>query len=598
LTVLAQPWWDRFPGRFEYELALLRAAGMAPLVDEAAKAAGLARVSVTLDVAGEGPVELMATFPDLYPYFRPEVSAPSLNLPHHQHPFSKYLCLLGRSTGNWSTGDSLAALLNQQLAKAVHAGSATAPAAEQRAALPEEHQAEPYSDYYTYAPGVMLMIDGGWNLPKDATHGQLTLGLGGSLLPSDHAQAHTLGAVLEVRDQTDAIVGAAPAPLAGRFPGDAKARWSRLGASVASNDAQVLWDAAAAADPEGDPRPIASSLRSAPPLQVRAVVFPEEVAWRVSGDGWVFVVRRAGTTHQVRPSKKRGIAAANKQTPGSYWLVRVGRAGPTDLAARVPELSGLAERRVVLVGAGALGGTIADQLARAGIGRLITIDRDVLEPGNTVRHAANYLHSGRLKAIAVAAVAADRSPYLESQFNALPLGLVRTEPAGATDGQALDDALHGAHLLIDATAELGVQHLLADEATRRGIPYLCVTATNGAWGGMVTLIAPGKTTGCWTCLMHHLEDKTILAPPAAPTDLVQPPGCANPTFTGTGFDVDQISLHAVRVAVATLLAGRPAAYPSPPSDVAVLSLRDGDGNPTLPMWTGHLLERHSTCVSH
>src|SRR2546429_2325219 len=45
----------------------------------------------------------------------------------------------------------------------------------------------------------------------------------------------------------------------------------------------------------------------------------------------------------------------------------------------------LAGSRVVIVGCGALGGTAAEQLARAGVGNLTIIDRDIVELSNLQR---------------------------------------------------------------------------------------------------------------------------------------------------------------------------------------------------------------------
>jgi molybdopterin/thiamine biosynthesis adenylyltransferase len=597
--VPVEPWWERYPGRFEHEIALLEAAGFAPVVDETAKSSGLARLTVTVPVGDLGPVEMRATYPDLYPYFRPEVAASGLDLPHHQHPFSKNLCLIGRATGNWGPEDTLADLLTQQVPLTVAAGTADPPAGPERDALPEEQQAEPYSDYYQYAPNVMMLIDGGWTIPHDETCGSMTMRVRGSgLPPSDDLDTHTLAVVTEVRGEHGTVVATAPESLIKFFPGEIAARWSRLSAAVASNNPADLWAAAENADPGGDPPTVRFGPSTAPPVQVRAVLFPEETGWRESGHGWLFVVRQPGRVRQAKQSKKRNLPATSYTTSDRHWLVRAGRAGPGDLAARTPELVGLRSRRAVVVGAGALGATIAIQLARAGIGTLVTIDRDTLDPGNTVRHAVSFLQSGRLKAAATAATAVDHSPYVISQFNPLTIGTVRDEPTGMTDAEALDDALSNTDLVIDATAEIGIQHMLADEARRRRLPYLCVTATNGAWGGMVTLVTPDGTDGCWFCLLKHMDDRTIPTPPAAPSEFVQPPGCASPTFTGAGFDLDHISLHAVRVATAALLADTLGAYPTPPHDVAVLALREHDGTPSLPTWTGYALSRHPDCPCH
>src|SRR4051812_35242051 len=56
-------------------------------------------------------------------------------------------------------------------------------------------------------------------------------------------------------------------------------------------------------------------------------------------------------------------------------LPQIGEAGQKRLAAS----------RVLLIGCGALGSTIADQLVRAGIGHLMLADRDVVELTNLQR---------------------------------------------------------------------------------------------------------------------------------------------------------------------------------------------------------------------
>lgn len=567
---------------------------MAYTVDEVAQSRGVLRLSLCVDVAGSGPVDLTATYPDLYPYVRPEVSAPHLQLSHHQNPFVKTLCLIGRSSRNWGTQDKLAWLLTKKLPVALSAGGTEPGPGPDRDALDEERQAEPFSDYYTKAPSAMVLIDGSWSLPVNQTCGNLLIAVGGALPPADDGQPHTLGAVLEVQGHDGSAIAAADERLHRRFPLPVSARWSRLDAPVSVDDPKAIWEAAEAADK------YPSALRTAN-AEIRAVVFPEEVAWRNSADGWLFVVRQPGMTSAPPQSKKgkgKGRGRQRQQsTPTRYWAVRAGRAGPQDLAARVPELSGLSEHTVLIVGVGALGSSVADQLARASVGQLRLVDRDVLEPGNLVRHGGSFGQSGMPKAIAVANLVHDRSPYVEAEVTVINLGGIRPPHSDAlNDADTLDSLVAGADLLVDATAELGLQHLLADTAADAGIGYVAVSATNGGWGGMVTRIR-SDSEGCYTCLSYWLSDRTIALPPESPTTYVQPPGCADPTFTGSGFDLDQVAMQAVRTIVGELACGeRP--YPPAPHDVAVLALRKPDGTPILPTWSGYSLNRHPSCLAH
>ncbi len=62
----------------------------------------------------------------------------------------------------------------------------------------------------------------------------------------------------------------------------------------------------------------------------------------------------------------------------------------------------LSEKKVVLVGAGSLGGELAVTLARAGVGMLVLVDPDLLEDVNVGRHVLGASDLGRPKVIALA----------------------------------------------------------------------------------------------------------------------------------------------------------------------------------------------------
>jgi molybdopterin/thiamine biosynthesis adenylyltransferase len=51
--------------------------------------------------------------------------------------------------------------------------------------------------------------------------------------------------------------------------------------------------------------------------------------------------------------------------------------------------------------------------------------------------------------------------------------------------EKLEELIAAHDLVFDATAEIGLQYLLADACRRLGKPYVAVWATEGAWGGAV-----------------------------------------------------------------------------------------------------------------
>lgn len=607
----AQPWWEQFPGRLEHEIQCLDAAGIRHCIDADARQAGVQQLRVT--AIDDQPTNLTVTFPDLFPFVRPSVCLTVVDaqpMGHHAHPFSGDLCLLGRATSNWRTSDTLAWLLTTQLPKTLTAGRATATSAEEIAALAnvEEPQAEPWTDYYTcFAPGSMILVDSAWKLPRSTTQGKLKLRLSRCDPATANAQTgigFLQGAVFAITDQDGLPLGELSAQNPDRFPERVVGSWARLDAPLRANSpeeflAEVKKVAPGLLDGGWQPAP-ASNPAGGWKLQVLGLTFPEERSHRASGDGWVFLVRLRGPGGPQHPPRGGKGKRGKPQPTGtsSVHVIRAGYAGRTDMAERVPELTGLHRQHVAVFGVGALGSTVVEHLARAGIGHITTIDRDHVEPGNLVRHAANLGMVGWSKA----AVGSQIAFHVGHDIKATPIhysiGAPRTDrmPNERNEIDFWAEVIDGLDLVLDCTAEKGLQQALAWLARRGGKPYVAASATNGGWGGRVVRLRPTPGTACWSCLEYSLNDASIPVLAAAPESAgVQPVGCADPTFTGSGFDLAEVALHTVRVAVASLQADEPGGYPDSGHDVHVLTLRTSDGVPVPPTWAGLPLPVHPSC---
>ncbi len=90
---------------------------------------------------------------------------------------------------------------------------------------------------------------------------------------------------------------------------------------------------------------------------------------------------------------------------------------------------------------------------------------------------------------------------------------------------------------------------------------------------------------------------TIRSPAGNPSGHIQPIGCASPTYTGAGFDVNMIALAGVRLAVSTFCERAEDGYPETDWDVAVIDLRTADGQLITPHWETHVLTRHPDCAN-
>lgn len=160
-------------------------------------------------------------------------------------------------------------------------------------------------------------------------------------------------------------------------------------------------------------------------------------------------------------------------------LAEVGAAGQARLSAA----------EVVIVGCGALGCASADLLARAGVGRLTLIDRDLVEWSNLHRQvlfAEADARAGSPKALA----ACERLRAVNSSIvvEAVVADLRATNVATLVPDRA--------SLVVDATDNFETRYLLNDLCVKRGLPLVY----GGVIGvrGMQATFAPGGP--CLRCL--------------------------------------------------------------------------------------------------
>lgn len=565
---MLKQWWEQWPGRLEYELTELDAIGIQYKRDGSAFRRG--KIVLHLQVPHDGQLlNLEARFPDVYPYTRFELVAPDLDLPHHQNPIFKNLCLIGRASRNWNVHDTLAQFIQTRLPLVLKAATT-----DDRSAVRdiEEHQAEPFTDYYPYQSGALVLVDSGWQFDEAIEQGEIAVGIRGPL------QKLLQGAVIEIRDNAGNTLAQVDDALRGLFTNVICGIWLRCKTPPIGRSGKEIYSSLRR---NGYAVTTARWQQAADGrIQVIGVTFQEELGWRERGHGWIFLVRL-----QDRPKGFRSREI--------FYLARAGRAGRTDLELRTPELKPLAKKKIAVVGLGCVGAPSALEFARAGIGELRLLDHDYLEPGTVSRWPLGLAAAGLPKTEALKHFIREHYPYTKVEIWTHMIGSASEQKE--SDLSVLNNLLQDIDLLYDATAEVGIQHLLSDLAKEKHIPYVSVFTTPGAWGGWVTRIRPGITKGCWMCLQHFWKDRAIPLPPEDSKELVQPAGCAAPTFTGAGFDIMEAVLTGVRVSVSTLCSEQADAYPSIDWDVGILSLRDADGRVIAARWETFDLERHGSC---
>lgn len=286
-----KPWWETCPGRLEYELNALEGAGIEYRKDDEAFAKGIMCLNLSMDGVGK----LRVVFPDLYPYFRFEIYAPDLQLPHHQNPFHKNLCMIGRRTENWRTNDTLASFLLQRLPQVLEAGTSTG---REEVVGTEQEQAEPISNYYSYQPGAGIVVDSGWTINPCCQSGTLLINVS-----SQEAQV-IQGMVLSVMDENGGVLAETDNRLLQTFrEGPISARWVRLTDPPYVNTPRALFEYLFSKSPylgHIDNNPVSDGI-----LQIRAAIFPEETSeWRKIGQGWIFVCKFEPRNYGKKKTKK------------------------------------------------------------------------------------------------------------------------------------------------------------------------------------------------------------------------------------------------------------------------------------------------------
>jgi adenylyltransferase/sulfurtransferase len=156
----------------------------------------------------------------------------------------------------------------------------------------------------------------------------------------------------------------------------------------------------------------------------------------------------------------------------------------------------LGQSRALLVGCGALGSVIAEQLVRAGVGHLRIADRDIVELSNLQRQVL-FDESDARDALPKAAAAARRLAQINSQVQ------VEAEIVDV-DGANVERLARGCDVILDGTDNIETRYLLNDFSVKHSVPWI-YSACVGTEGRVMTIV-PGQTP-CLRCIFPE--------PPAA-----------------------------------------------------------------------------------
>jgi len=157
----------------------------------------------------------------------------------------------------------------------------------------------------------------------------------------------------------------------------------------------------------------------------------------------------------------------------------------------------LATSQVMIVGCGALGSAHAESLARAGVGKLLIVDRDFVEASNLQRQTM-FTERDAVERLPKAVAAANHLHEINSSV------VVQPEVVDLNHSN-IERLLGGCDLVIDGTDNFSTRYLINDATVKHNVVWIYGAAV-GSYGVTMTIV-PGITP-CLRCVFEE-------TPPAA-----------------------------------------------------------------------------------
>lgn len=151
-------------------------------------------------------------------------------------------------------------------------------------------------------------------------------------------------------------------------------------------------------------------------------------------------------------------------------------------------------KKVALIGVGALGTVIANQLVRIGVGEIRLIDRDFVEESNLQRQML-FDEQDAKERLPKAIAAVQKLEQINSKVTLTPL--ITDVHAGT-----IESLVQGVDIILDGTDNMETRFLINDVSVKYNIPWVYGGAIHSR--GVSTTIIPMKTP-CFRCLFHQAQ---------------------------------------------------------------------------------------------
>lgn len=157
--------------------------------------------------------------------------------------------------------------------------------------------------------------------------------------------------------------------------------------------------------------------------------------------------------------------------------------------------SKLVDTKINIIGVGALGSEIADNLSKSGIGELNLIDKEIIKVNNVVRHLVPLQFVGYTKNGAVAHIITSHNP-----FNIVKITDIDIIQSNVNE-YLLNDSIS-----ISSMADDNTESLLNEQSVINNKIIFYTRALRGGKAARIFRVIPGKDA-CFNCLSLYNKDK-------------------------------------------------------------------------------------------
>ena len=204
----------------------------------------------------------------------------------------------------------------------------------------------------------------------------------------------------------------------------------------------------------------------------------------------------------------------------------------------------LKERRINVVGVGALGSEIADSLGKAGIGTVCLFDNQEIKGPNPVRHLAGLDFVGVPKVEAVAEIINNHNPFITVGLYGVNISSID-----------INDFFKDDSISVSSIADDNTEGFLNERAVISNKVVYYVRGLRGAKSARIFRVIPGKDA-CFNCLSHYRKENREFI--SIPEDVNLPTlknECNNPVRPASAADLKLISAITSRIILDELQKG-------------------------------------------